>query len=153
MPDPQVHPVSAACLRFERLAAPTRRLGVRVLDGEPATRQVIDEIDLGAREVTNADGVDEERHTVRLKDPVGLAVTGLRIGAKVPRPYGAWNLESMDSLGAWIAAAPDLVVLADDYVIDSVLGGTFVAPEELAPILGELRAPLGVYAVLGNHDW
>ena len=51
------------------------------------------------------------------------------------------------------AAAPDLVVLADDYVIDSVLGGTFVAPEELAPILGELRAPLGVYAVLGNHDW
>ena len=40
---------------------------------------------------------------------VGLAVTGPRIGAKVPRPYGAWNLESMDSLGAWIAAAPDLV--------------------------------------------
>jgi predicted MPP superfamily phosphohydrolase len=51
------------------------------------------------------------------------------------------------------AAAPDLVVFADDYVIDSVLGGTFVAPEELAPILGELGAPLGVYAVLGNHDW
>lgn len=40
---------------------------------------------------------------------VGLAVTGPRIGAKVSRPYGAWYLESMDSLGAWIAAAPDLV--------------------------------------------
>ena len=40
---------------------------------------------------------------------VGLAVTGPRLGAKVPRPYGAWYLESMDSLGAWIAAAPNLV--------------------------------------------
>ena len=63
-------------LRFERLAAPARRLGVRVLDGEPASRQVIDEIDLGAPEVANADGIDEERHAVRLKDPVGLGVTG-----------------------------------------------------------------------------
>ena len=51
------------------------------------------------------------------------------------------------------AAEPDLVLLAGDYVIGSVLGGTFVAPEELAPVLGELDAPLGVYAVLGNHDW
>ena len=51
------------------------------------------------------------------------------------------------------AAEPDLVVLAGDYVIDNVLGGEFVAPEELAPVLGELDAPLGVYAVLGNHDW
>jgi N-acyl-D-amino-acid deacylase len=40
---------------------------------------------------------------------VGLAVTGPHLGAKVPRPYGAWNLESMDSLGAWIASATDLV--------------------------------------------
>ena len=56
------------------------------------------------------------------------------------------------------AAEPELVVLAGDYVIHTVLGGTFVAPEELAPVLGELNAPLGVYAdpkrgVLGNHDW
>ena len=51
------------------------------------------------------------------------------------------------------AAEPDLVVLAGDYVIDDVLGGTFVAPEDFAPVLGELDAPLGVYAVLGNHDW
>ena len=51
------------------------------------------------------------------------------------------------------AAEPDLVLLAGDYVIGSVLGGTFVAPEELAPVLGELDAPLGVYTVLGNHDW
>lgn len=29
-------------------------------------------------------------------------------GAKVPRPYGAWHLEAMDSHGAWIASAVDL---------------------------------------------
>ena len=32
-------------------------------------------------------------------------------------------------------------------------GGTFVEPEPIAEELKRLRAPLGVYAVLGNHDW
>jgi hypothetical protein len=50
------------------------------------------------------------------------------------------------------ALAPDLVLLAGDYVIHGVQGGSFVAPEEIAPVLGRLSAPLGVYAVLGNHD-
>ena len=40
---------------------------------------------------------------------VGIAVTGENIGAKVSRPYGAWSIESFDSLGGWIASAPDLV--------------------------------------------
>ncbi len=39
----------------------------------------------------------------------GVAVVGEKIGAKVPRPYGAWYLEAMDSHGAWIASAIDLV--------------------------------------------
>lgn len=51
------------------------------------------------------------------------------------------------------AEAPDLVLLAGDYVIHGVLGGDFVPPEDLAPVLGELKARCGVYAVLGNHDW
>lgn len=51
------------------------------------------------------------------------------------------------------AAEPDLVLLAGDYVIHGVYGGTVVPPEELAPVLGRLDARLGVYAVLGNHDW
>jgi predicted MPP superfamily phosphohydrolase len=33
-----------------------------------------------------------------------------------------------------------------------VRGGTFVPPEDTAAELRKLRAPLGVYAVLGNHD-
>jgi hypothetical protein len=50
------------------------------------------------------------------------------------------------------ALQADLVLLAGDYVIHGVQGGTFVAPEEIAPVLGGLQAPLGVFAVLGNHD-
>ncbi|MEX2221104.1 MAG: metallophosphoesterase [Candidatus Rokuibacteriota bacterium] len=51
------------------------------------------------------------------------------------------------------AARPDLVVLLGDYVIHGVLGGRFVDIEPTAAALGELQAPLGVFAVLGNHDW
>jgi predicted MPP superfamily phosphohydrolase len=51
------------------------------------------------------------------------------------------------------AAAPDVVVLLGDYVIHGVVGGRFMAPEKAAVILGGLKAPGGVFAVLGNHDW
>jgi hypothetical protein len=50
-------------------------------------------------------------------------------------------------------ARPDLVLLAGDYVIHGVAGGHFVPPEAAAGVLAGLEAPLGVYAVLGNHDW
>lgn len=50
-------------------------------------------------------------------------------------------------------AKPQLILLAGDYVIQGVIGGEFVAPEAAASVLAQLRAPLGVYAVLGNHDW
>ncbi len=50
------------------------------------------------------------------------------------------------------AAEPDLVLLAGDYVIHGVVGGQFVEPEEAAGELARLSAPLGVFAVLGNHD-
>ena len=61
------------------------------------------------------------------------------------------------------AEAPDVVLITGDFVIGGpqdeggerggVAGGTFVAPEPIAAELKALRAPLGVYAVLGNHDW
>lgn len=52
-----------------------------------------------------------------------------------------------------LRAEPDLVLLVGDYVIDGVLGGSFVTPEAAAPELAKLSAPAGVFAVLGNHDW
>jgi predicted MPP superfamily phosphohydrolase len=51
------------------------------------------------------------------------------------------------------AAKPDVIVLLGDYVIQGVKGGRFVSPEESARVLAGLKAPLGVWAVLGNHDW
>jgi uncharacterized protein len=51
------------------------------------------------------------------------------------------------------SAHRDLVLLAGDIVIQGVVAGTFVPPEESAEILKDLSDPLGVYAVLGNHDW
>ena len=51
------------------------------------------------------------------------------------------------------AERPDAVVLLGDFVINGVKGGTPTEPEAFAGILGGFRAPLGVFAVLGNHDW
>ncbi len=48
---------------------------------------------------------------------------------------------------------PDLVVILGDIVITGVAGGSFVEPEPIAKGLKNLQAPLGVVAVLGNHDW
>jgi uncharacterized protein len=48
---------------------------------------------------------------------------------------------------------PDLIVIPGDFVIQGVLGGSFVAPEQAAEVLARLTAPLGVWACLGNHDW
>jgi uncharacterized protein len=57
------------------------------------------------------------------------------------------------------AEAPDVVLITGDFVIGGkdhrggVAGGTFVEPEPIAAELKGIRAPLGVHAVLGNHDW
>jgi uncharacterized protein len=50
-------------------------------------------------------------------------------------------------------AKPDLIALVGDYADPSVPLGEPVAPERVAELLGGLRARLGVFAVLGNHDW
>lgn len=53
------------------------------------------------------------------------------------------------------ALRPDLVVLLGDYVRGGRMRfwSEVVPPEEWAAVLGGLKAPLGVHAVLGNHDW
>jgi predicted MPP superfamily phosphohydrolase len=48
---------------------------------------------------------------------------------------------------------PDVVALVGDYADPTVLGGEPVAPERIAELLGALEARLGIFAVLGNHDW
>ena len=50
------------------------------------------------------------------------------------------------------AARPDVVCILGDLVIQGVIGGRFVEPEDIAVELKRLRPPAGVVAVLGNHD-
>lgn len=56
------------------------------------------------------------------------------------------------------AENPDLIVLLGDFVTGGPHGakgnrrGEFVPPEQTAAELKNLHAPLGVFAVLGNHD-
>lgn len=51
------------------------------------------------------------------------------------------------------AAAPDLAALLGDYADPESALATRVEPAAVATALGGLQAPLGRFAVLGNHDW
>ena len=51
------------------------------------------------------------------------------------------------------AMGADLIVLLGDYVASHRFITRPVVPDEWAPILAELTAPLGVHAIMGNHDW
>jgi uncharacterized protein len=50
------------------------------------------------------------------------------------------------------ASRPDLILLVGDYVVGGVPGGKHMPIEHIAGLLEPLVAPMGVYAVLGNHD-
>ncbi len=84
------------------------------------------------------------------------AQAGVRIALISDLHVGSphWDLERLAELVARTnAERPDLVLLAGDYLINDVTFGSWVAPEPIAQALAGLRAPLGVIAVLGNHDW
>ncbi|WP_445354104.1 metallophosphoesterase [Microbulbifer sp. EKSA008] len=81
---------------------------------------------------------------------------GLRVAIladlHVGSPYkGRKSLQNL--VEAVNKSQPDLILLPGDFVIQGVVGGKFVRPEDAAGILKELKAPMGVFAVLGNHDW
>lgn len=56
-------------------------------------------------------------------------------------------VETTNGLGA------DLILLLGDYVGTMRLSRRPLEPSEWAPVLGRLAAPLGTFAILGNHDW
>ena len=47
---------------------------------------------------------------------------------------------------------PDLIVLLGDYMVRDKFYQTHIEPEITAGVLKDLYAPLGVFAVIGNHD-
>ncbi len=58
-----------------------------------------------------------------------------------------------DIVAATNALRPDLIVLLDDYGPASRFVTRAVPHRDVARALAALRAPLGVHAVTGNHDW
>jgi predicted MPP superfamily phosphohydrolase len=86
----------------------------------------------------------------------GWAQAGLRIGVLSDLHAGAphASLERVQQVADVIdAERPDLLALLGDYVDPRVAFAREVAPESVARILGGIQAPLGAFAVLGNHDW
>ncbi len=70
-------------------------------------------------------------------------LTDLHFGKLVPLSLIRWVVDRTNRLGA------DLIVCTGDYVHDY---DTTESIDFVWPVLAELRAPMGVYAVLGNHD-
>ena len=105
---------------------------------------------------TTTYGVAYARHQIgvtRVSLPVaGLPPTleGLRIGFMTDVHHSAMVPASDVSraVDLILAEHPDLVVLGGDYV--SFADRMFVDP--VAELLSHLRAPHGVFAILGNHD-
>ena len=55
--------------------------------------------------------------------------------------------------GMMMAEKPDLIVLGGDFLAGSYIPGPRHDAFETLEALSDLSAPLGVYGVLGNHDW
>lgn len=51
------------------------------------------------------------------------------------------------------ALAPDLILLLGDFSGGTYLSTGRVTPDQWGEALSVMKAPLGVHAVLGNHDW
>jgi predicted MPP superfamily phosphohydrolase len=109
----------------------------RALWHEPRSGRVRErELDLGARWPAALDGM-------RVALVSDLHAGAPHVGeARIARLVAAVN-----------AQRPDLVLLLGDYIDPEVRFGSPVAPAAVAERLAGLRAPLGVVAVLGNHDW
>lgn len=89
-----------------------------------------------------------ERVTLRLPN-LPPALEGLRIGQlsdmHLGQPYGHENTRW--AVAQMVREEPDLLIMTGDFV-------SFPEPiVELPELLGPLHAPLGMYAVPGNHDY
>ncbi len=85
-----------------------------------------------------------------------LACDGLRVDVISDTHTGSPRngLDKLDRIVAQlIASDADIVLMTGDYVILSVLAGTYIPAETIADHLKPLTARKQVYAVLGNHDW
>lgn len=92
----------------------------------------------------------------RLSPPGWPPGRSLRIAALADLHAGAPAM-TLDRIATIVATtnalAPDIVVLLGDYGPTTPLIGPPYPHAEVCALLAGLRAPLGRYAVAGNHDW
>jgi predicted MPP superfamily phosphohydrolase len=85
-----------------------------------------------------------------------VELSGLRIALIGDVHTGAWFIDDRKLqriVELTNQQQPDLILLAGDFMVSNNWHGHRVEPEVTAAALKNLKAPLGVYAVLGNHDW
>jgi predicted MPP superfamily phosphohydrolase len=81
---------------------------------------------------------------------------GVRLGvlsdlhAGVPHANAAAIARAVERLNA---ERPDAILLLGDFLDAHPIWGRRMGPTQVADELAALRAPRGVFAVLGNHDW
>ncbi len=103
-------------------------------------------------------------------EPFRLAVAEHRVRPRAPWPAGLrLRIAALSDIHASLpymsadrvraiadrtnALEPDLIVLVGDFVAGSRMVSGDVPASAWSKALAGLRAPLGVYAALGNHDW
>lgn len=114
----------------------------------------------GAGTITYAVGIEPFRLVVtehRIQ-PIGPWPTGLRLRiAALSDVHASKPFMSADRIRSiaqrTLELDPDLIVLLGDFVAGSRIVTSYVDARDWAPALAGLKAPLGVYAILGNHDW
>ena len=103
----------------------------------------------------------EPRRLVTVRETLELphwppSLDGLRLGLLSDIHAGAPHVGTAAiarAVARLNAEAPDVMLLLGDFIDAHVLWGGRVRPDEIARELAALRAPLGIFAVLGNHDW
>ena len=103
----------------------------------------------------------EPRKLVLLEEELVLPgwparLDGLRLGLLSDLHAGGPQSGQRDlerAVDLMVAQRPDLIAVLGDVIDPEVLGGRPVGPDAAGRALAALRAPLGVFAVLGNHDW
>ena len=84
------------------------------------------------------------------------ALDGVRLGVLTDIHGGAPHAgakaiaRAVDRLNA---EGPDALLRLGDFIVADFLGGGRAPRADIARELGALRAPLGTFEVLGNHDW
>lgn len=92
-------------------------------------------------------GVRVRRHQVSLPGPAGVRPLRLAYASDFHAGPTTHPAVQAAACAALASARPDLLLLGGDFICHRP-----GEVDELAPMLGAVPAPLGRYAVLGNHD-